>query len=52
MAQVVQTLDARYIDGAALLSLLKQLFGRGNFAIDVRPPKTPLCFLLTLNKAY
>lgn len=32
---VVQTLDARYIDGAALLRLLKQLFGTGNFRIDV-----------------
>lgn len=32
----IQTLDARYVDGAALLGLLTQLFGRGNFTIDVR----------------
>jgi hypothetical protein len=31
----VQTLDARYIDGAALLALLNRLFGRGNFRISV-----------------
>jgi hypothetical protein len=35
MAQEVQTLDARYIDGAALLALLKRLFGNGKFSIDV-----------------
>jgi hypothetical protein len=34
----VQTLDARYIDGAALLALLKQLFGSGNFKISVSLP--------------
>ena len=32
---VVQTLDARYVDGAALLRLLQNLFGSGNFRIDV-----------------
>ena len=31
----IQTLDARYINGAALLRLLKELFGVGNFRIDV-----------------
>lgn len=30
----VQTLDARYIDGQALLALLTRLFGAGNFKID------------------
>ena len=35
---VVQTLDARYIEGAKLVRLLKQLFGAGNFKIDVRLP--------------
>jgi hypothetical protein len=33
---VIQTLNGRYIDGAALLSLLTRLFGYGNFRIDVR----------------
>lgn len=32
---VVQTLDARYIEGAALVTLLKKLFGPGKFVIDV-----------------
>jgi len=32
----IQTLDARYINSAALLALLKQLFGIGSFTIDVR----------------
>ena len=40
MAQKVQTLDARYIDGAALLALLKRLFGQGKFSIDVRAAGT------------
>ena len=31
----IETLDARYIDSAALLALLKQLFGVGLFTIDV-----------------
>ena len=34
---VKQTLDARYIDSAALLRLLEKLFGKGNFKIDVSP---------------
>lgn len=36
LAQVVQTLDARYIEGAAMVALLIRLFGRGNFSFDVR----------------
>ena len=36
--QETQTLDARYIDGAALVALLKQLFGDGNFKINVQQP--------------
>lgn len=36
MAGVIQTLDARYIDGAKLVTLLRGLFGQGNFKIDVR----------------
>lgn len=36
--QETQTLDARYIDGAALVALLKQLFGDGNFKINVPQP--------------
>jgi len=36
-SKAVQTLDARYIDGAKLLTLLQQLFGAGQFRIDVRP---------------
>lgn len=32
----VQTLDARYIDGAKLVKLLKDKFGEGNFSFDVR----------------
>ena len=32
---VVQTLAGRYVDGAALLRLLKELFGVGSFRIDV-----------------
>lgn len=32
---VVQSLDARYIDGPKLLALLKNLFGTGNFSFDV-----------------
>jgi hypothetical protein len=35
MPHTIQTLNARYIDGAALLALLVRLFGRGNFKIDV-----------------
>lgn len=31
----IQTLDARYIDGAALLRLLVELFGLNNFKLDV-----------------
>ena len=31
----IQTLDARYIDGAKLVKLLKDKFGEGNFAFDV-----------------
>ena len=31
----VQTLDARYIDGAKLVQLLKDKFGQGNFSFDV-----------------
>ena len=30
-----QTLDARYIDGQALLALLTRLFGQGKFRLDV-----------------
>ena len=37
MPNTVQTLDARYIDGAKLLELLKTLFGPGNFQINVYP---------------
>jgi hypothetical protein len=36
LEQVVQTLDARYIEGAAMVALLIRLFGRGNFSINVR----------------
>jgi hypothetical protein len=36
-SKAVQTLDARYIDGAKLVALLQQLFGVGHFGIDVRP---------------
>lgn len=36
-SKAVQTLDARYIDGAKLVALLQQLFGAGHFRIDVRP---------------
>jgi hypothetical protein len=35
----IQTLDARYIDGALLLALLISLFGQGNFNIDVSWPE-------------
>jgi len=35
----IQTLEARYIDGAALLALLLRLFGQGNFTIDVSWPE-------------
>jgi hypothetical protein len=35
MTQQIQTLDARYINGKALLKLLKEQFGEGNFAVDV-----------------
>ena len=31
----VQALDARYIDGAKLVKLLREKFGEGNFAFDV-----------------
>ena len=31
----IQLLDARYIDGAALLKLLDKSFGAGNFKVDV-----------------
>lgn len=31
---VVQSVDARYIDGPKLLALLKNLFGTGNFSFD------------------
>jgi hypothetical protein len=31
----IQALDARYIDGAKLVALLVQLFGAGNYRIDV-----------------
>jgi hypothetical protein len=36
MTQQIQTLDARYIDGAALRKLFKDWFGEGNFTIDFR----------------
>jgi hypothetical protein len=51
MAQEVQTLDARYIDGATLLALLKNLFGRGNFSIDVCAAEIASHFMLTLVEA-
>ena len=35
MPAVVQALDARYIDGAKLVKLLKEKFGEGNFSFDV-----------------
>ena len=31
----IQTLDARYIDGAKLIALLVQLFGAGAYKINV-----------------
>ena len=36
MTQEIQTLEARYIDGEKLLALLNDLFGAGNFFVDVR----------------
>jgi len=38
----IQTLDARYIDGQALLALLTRLFGQGNFRVDVCDTATRL----------
>jgi hypothetical protein len=35
MMQQIQVLDARYIDGAALLKLLKEQFAERMFTIDV-----------------
>lgn len=42
----VQTLDARYIDGATLLALLISLFGEGNFVINVSWPATRIARIL------
>ena len=41
MSQQIQVLDARYVNGAALVKLLNDLFGEGNSTIDVYAP--PLC---------
>jgi len=46
LAQVVQTLEARYIEGAAMVALLIRLFGRGNFSIDVRFLRLLLIFVV------
>ena len=35
MTKQIQVLDERYVDGAALLKLLKERFGEGNFDIEV-----------------
>ena len=35
MTKQIQILDKRYVDGAALLKLLKERFGEGNFVLDV-----------------